>query len=134
LNERALAFSSVLEKITGVQAVDVVEHGETLIFVVKPESMGKAIGQAGRGVSMLQKKLNLKVAVVASMRTPTDFVKAYFGEDIEKVELSECGKKVTILSRPECISRVVGRNGEKINILRVLLKKYFDVETVKVLQ
>ncbi|HLD76412.1 MAG TPA: NusA-like transcription termination signal-binding factor, partial [Candidatus Norongarragalinales archaeon] len=125
---------NLLETRTGAHALDVVRSGDGLIFVVESGQMGKALGKNGQNLIRLRNDVGKPVDLVESADSLEIFVRNLFrpAEVVSVNVAQEGGKKVSVKVSNDSKGLAIGRSGEKIKRARLLLKKYFDVEDVKI--
>lgn len=136
LNNEKLRYLALFEEMTGVTPKDCVESGESgdkLTFVVEGKEMGKAIGQNGKNIRKVRKKLDKSVDVVEYNEDPERFLGNIFSSvEVENIEVEEEeGKKVariTVLESDK--GRAVGKNGWNIERARKLSDRHHGVSEV----
>jgi N utilization substance protein A len=131
-----MRFIGIFESITHASIRDCVEHGETLIFLVNPGEVGKAIGKKGANIERASKLFQRKVEVVEWSDNLEEFVKLLFlPARIKSVTLGELksgGKKATVVPFEQDQGLAIGRNGRTIEKARLLLKRYHGIDWVEV--
>lgn len=124
---------NVFEEITGVEVLDAVINDDSAHFVVDEEKVGMAVGKGGNTIQKVQDNLDKEVRVYGYSDDITEFVANLVPADINSVEISENGEKTaTIHVDRNQRSRVVGRGGQTIKIVKRFLKKEFDIDDVQV--
>jgi len=109
------------------------EEGNRLIFLVKPEDVGKAIGRRGSKIKVLSGIFKKNVEVVAYSDELEEMIKNLFpGVKILDVSINERdGRKIIVLKvAEEDKGRAIGREGRNIKRARLVLKKLFGVDNV----
>ncbi len=109
------------------------EEGNRLIFLVKPEDVGKAIGKRGNKIRILSEIFKRPVEVVAYSEDLETMIKNLFpGVKILDINISERGgQKVVVLKvAEEDKGRAIGREGRNIKRARLVLRKLFNVSNV----
>lgn len=127
---------NVFEEITGVEVQDCVidEDDGSAHFVVPEEKVGMAVGKGGSTINRVQDNLDMEVRVYGYTEEIEEFVANLVPADINSVEVEESGdERVAIVhvDRNQR-SRVVGRGGQTIKIVKRFLKKEFDIDDVRV--
>lgn len=129
LTERGLSFFSLFESVTGVMPKDFSEVGDMLVFVVEPDRMGKAIGKNAANIAKLRTKFRKKVFVVSDAEDPEAFIKNFFS-NISILNIEErtvMGERSFLVYVDEqARGLAVGRDGERIKVLKDFLKKKFN--------
>ncbi len=109
------------------------EEGNRLIFLVKPEDVGKAIGRRGSKIRILSEIFKKNVEVVPFSDDLETMIKNLFpGVKIENITINERGgEKVVVLKvAEEDKGRAIGREGRNIKRARLVLKRLFNVSNV----
>lgn len=119
------------ESITRAKVKDCIAN-ERLIFIVEENEIGKAIGKNGIYIKMMEKKLKRKIKLVEFSNDVLQFVKnmiypieAMIEQDgaIIKIHGKDTGTKAML----------IGRGHHSINHLTGIVKRYFDIEDIKVI-
>ena len=111
---------------------------EVIIFLVKEEDVGKAIGKAGEHVKDLKSKLNKKIDVIAFSEDLNRFIQnilqttknSIVVQDIEIKESRNLKKTVIITVRPQDRGKAIGKEGSMIRKIKEIVLRYFDVDNV----
>lgn len=135
LSEEKLRYIALFEKLTDVTPRDCVESedGSRLTFVIDTDEMGKAIGEGGRNIKKVRKKLDKSVEVVEYSDDPEEFLKNIFSPvEVTSVKVEEKeGKKIATVSVEETEKgRAVGRNGWNIERVRKLSNRHHGIKEV----
>ena len=141
MSERKLSMEDIqllnmLEKTTGARATDVVLSESSVIFVVEKGNLGKAIGKGGSNIHKVSAMLGKPVDIVEMADNVKDFITNALVPAVIKSmdEDSSTGKDiVTVNVDPKTKGLAIGKNGEKIKRTRLLAKRYFSVDEVRVL-
>lgn len=129
LNERGLSLFTLFESITSVMPRDYAEAEETIIFLVDPFQLGRSIGKNGVNVDKLKTKINKRVFVVADSDDPSTFIRNFFSNlKILAIEERNVMNERSFLVYFDEKERglAIGKNGERIKILKEFLKKKFN--------
>ncbi len=127
---------NLLETRTGARAKDIVRFGDGLIFVVEEGQMGKALGKNGQNLARLRNDVGKPVELVEASDSLEVFSKNLFRPaSVLQVAVSQDGghKRVSVKVSADSKGLAIGRSGEKIKRAKTLLKKYFEVEDVKII-
>ena len=128
INSESRELISLFNNITGAIIKDCLiykpskEDPEVIIFLVKKEHVGKAIGKAGENVKDLRSKLQKKVIVMPFSENLEEFTHFIFRANknpikVQKVEIREGRnqKKTVIVSvASQDRGRAIGREGESL--------------------
>ena len=111
---------------------------EVIVFLVKEQDVGKAIGKAGEHVKDLKSKLNKKIDVIAFSEDLNKFIQnilqttknSILVQDIEVKESRNQKKTVIITVRPQDRGKAIGKEGSMIRKIKILVLRYFEVDNV----
>ena len=135
LGPEELRYIALFQDITGATVMDCVidDEFDRVIYVVKAEDMGKAIGKRGANARKLAELLKKNVEIIEYADSLEDMVKTLFkGVNIVRMNLIEKNdKKILYISVPiEQKGRAIGRNGKNIKKARMILSRLFDIDHV----
>ena len=109
------------------------DESNRLIFLVKPEDVGKAIGRRGSKIRILNEIFKRNIEVVAYSDDLETMVKNLFpGVNILDINIVDRGGERTVILRVDekDKGRAIGREGRNIKRARLVLKKLFNVQNV----
>ncbi|KXB08169.1 transcription elongation factor NusA [candidate division MSBL1 archaeon SCGC-AAA382M17] len=136
LSNEKLRYIALFEKLTKVTPRDcVMSDNDQITFVVDQGDMGRAIGENGKNVSKVRKKLDSRVDVVEYSSDPQKFLKNIFSPaEVEEIEIEEEeDQKVAIVHVKESDKgRAVGRNGWNIDRARKLSSRHHGLSDVSI--
>ncbi len=137
LTVEEMRYMSLLQDLTGAVARDCIIDRENnrIIFIVRPGDAGKAIGRRGANINRLRQLLNKEIEVLEYAEKLEDMVKNIFAPARVlgvKVVNREGRKIVYVTVDPNDKGRAIGRGGRKVSVARLVLKRYFDVDDVKI--
>lgn len=124
-----LSIFSNFEKITHVMPSDYLTTDGSLIFLVSPDSLGKAIGKHASNIEKLSQTFRKRVIIIADSNDPETFVRNFFGNiSILNIEIREVmGEQAVMLTIEEKDRGIaIGRDGERIKAAKAFLKKKFN--------
>lgn len=141
--ERSIGFKErryieELRIFTRSTAVDCIvdERFDRVIYVIKPGDMGLAIGRKGESINRLSRQLGRRLEMVEYGETPETFI-ANIIRPAEFAGLSpteEEGDAVDLVIRHKAdLGVVIGRGGSTIEKVRLLCRRFFDLEVNDVL-
>jgi N utilization substance protein A len=137
LTVEEMRYMSLLQDLTGAVARDCIidQENNRIIFIVRPGDAGKAIGRRGVNINRLRRLLNKEIEVLEYAEKLEDMVKNIFAPArVLGVKLvNREGKRVVYVTvDPNDKGRAIGRGGRKVAIARLVLKRYFDVDDVRI--
>ncbi|TFG21587.1 MAG: NusA-like transcription termination signal-binding factor [Promethearchaeota archaeon] len=113
-------------------------QSEIIIFLVKKEDVGKAIGRAGEHVKDLMTKLQKKIDVIPWSDKIEQFIQFILNTSknsikVLNIEIKENknDKKTVIISvRPQDRGKAIGKEGSMIRKIKMLVVRHFEVDNV----
>ncbi len=125
---------NMFESLTDVEARDCLITEEEAYFVVPEGKAGMAIGKGGKIVQKVQNQLGKTVKIYEYNDNIGAFINNIVPGDIRGVDINDSGeqKKVTINVPNKNKGKVLGRDGERIQSIRNILKRTHNVDEVKV--
>ncbi len=133
-NYKIIKYITIFETLTRVSVKDCYEEEGSVYFVVPEFMAAKAIGRGGINIKNLERAFNKRIRVVAFNKNVVKFLKNLL-TPVRIKEIREEGKTITLVPE-DSISRgkIIGRNASNLRKLERSLKRYFDIEEVKVVQ
>jgi len=125
---------NLFEDVTGVDVMDAITLEESAYFVVEEGKVGLAIGRGGRTIKKVQSNLNKDVKVYEYSDSLKEFVENLVPAKVERVRLDRTGdnKVVKVSVDKDDVSRVVGKDGKNMDIMKRFLKREFGIDEVRV--
>ncbi|TFG02449.1 MAG: NusA-like transcription termination signal-binding factor [Promethearchaeota archaeon] len=113
-------------------------YGEIIIFLVKKQDVGKAIGKNGEHVKDLMSKLQKKIDVIPFSEKLDEFIQFILNTTknsikVQNIEIksSKNQKKTVIITvRPQDRGKAIGKDGSMIRKIKELVLRHFDVDNV----
>ncbi|NPA04618.1 MAG: NusA-like transcription termination signal-binding factor [Crenarchaeota archaeon] len=137
LTVEEMRYMSLLQDLTGAVARDCIIDNENnrIVFVVRPGDAGKVIGRRGSNINRLRQLFSKEIEVVEYADKLDDFVKNIFAParviGIRLVRRN--GQRVLyVMVEPSDKGKAIGRGGRKVAVARLLLKRYFDIDDVRI--
>ncbi|MGP3668146.1 MAG: NusA-like transcription termination signal-binding factor [Candidatus Bathyarchaeota archaeon] len=130
---------SLFESITGVTARDCIidNHSNRIIFVTNPKEAGLAIGKNGFKIKLLRKATGKNIEVVEFSENIQEFIKNAFlparVKEVRVVEKLDKKKVAFVKVENEDKGIAIGKGGEKVEKVKKLVKRYFDVEGLSII-
>jgi N utilization substance protein A len=134
LGGNEIRFISLFESITGAVARDCIIDEERIIFIVKPGSIGLAIGKKGINIKRVRDFLQKPIEVVEFAQSPENFIKNTLAPArIKLITITERrdGKKVAMVTVNEKDRGIaIGKNGKNVARARLLARRHYSIEDV----
>ncbi len=144
IDRKAMELISLFNNITGAIIKDCLifqspeNNAEIVIFLVKKEDVGKAIGKAGEHVKDLMAKLQKKIDVIPWSDKLEEFIQFILNTSknsikVQNIEIRENKnqKKTVIISvRPQDRGKAIGKEGSMIRKIKELILRHFEVDNV----
>ena len=113
-------------------------YGEVIIFLVKKQDVGKAIGKNGENVKDLMAKLQKKIDVIPFSENLEEFIQFILNtsknavkvQSIEMRENKNQKRTVIITVLPQDRGKAIGKDGSMIKKIKVLVLRHFDIDNV----
>ena len=144
LDRQSMELISLFNNISGAIIKDCFifqspeNDSDIIIFLVKKEDVGKAIGKAGEHVKDLMNKLQKKIDVIPWSENLGQFIQFILNTtknsiQLQNIEIKESRneKKTVIISvRPQDRGKAIGKEGSMIRKIKELVLRHFDVDNV----
>ena len=119
---------NLFEKVTGAHVKDCIVKDNNLVFIIEEGSVQKAV----RGLPKIESMLKKQVRIIGHSEDLNKFIlNLIYPEKPENIRLD--GKIVYIESQDTKVKgRIFGRSRERLQWINELVKKYFDIEEVRV--
>ena len=113
-------------------------YGEVIIFLVKKQDVGKAIGKNGENVKDLMAKLQKKIDVIPFSENLEEFIQFILNtsknavkvQSIEMRENKNQKRTVIITVLPQDRGKAIGKDGSMIKKIKELVLRHFDIDNV----
>lgn len=128
-----IKFISVFESITKARIKDCLDQDGKLIFVVKENEIGKAIGKKGINIKRLENALKKKIKIIEFSDDLIQFIKncIYPSQSKDIVE----GEDGIILITPvdsQTRGMLIGREAVHLRALEKIVNRFFTIKEIKV--
>jgi N utilization substance protein A len=123
---------SLFESITKAHVKDCFEFGERLTFIVGEGEAAKAVGKKGANVVKLERMLKRKLKIAEYSPDMLTFIRNFI-YPLKATDISQEGEIVTITG-PDTNTKglLIGKNAANLRALEEVVRKFFDVEEIKV--
>jgi len=121
-----MKFSTLFEALTGARIKDCFKDGDSVVFVVLPGYMAKAIGKGGVNVKKVSFKLKKPIKIVEFKSDVVEFVKGLIR--VPNVEIYEENGIVVKCPDTKTKGKVFGREKENLKWMNNLVQRYFKEE------
>ncbi len=127
-------YMNIFENVTGTRLRDCfMDRSGLLMFVVEEKELGRAIGKGGFKARLIEKKINRKIKIVEFNPDPIAFLKnIVYPVKLKAAELEE-KRIVAEASDHRGRGLLIGRAAENLRNFEDVMKRYFDIEEIKVL-
>ncbi len=144
IDRQCMELISLFNNISGAIIKDCIiydspeSYGEIIIFLVKKDDVGKAIGKDGEHVKDLTTKLQKKIDVIPFSEKLELFIKYILNttknsikvNSIEVKEGKNFKKTVIISVRPQDRGKAIGKEGSMIRKVKKLVTRHFEIDNV----
>lgn len=144
IDKEAMELISLFNSISGAIIRDCLifkspeNNSDVIIFLVKKEDVGKAIGKAGEHVKDLKTRLQKNIDVIEFSEDLNKFIQNILNTNknsikVQNIEIKESKnhKKTVIISvRPQDRGKAIGKEGSMIRKVKELVLRYFEVDNV----
>lgn len=133
---------SLFQKVTGAMARDCIVDNKVgrVIFLVNNGEMGLAIGKNGQSIKNIQKSIGKTIELVEYSDDPKKLIlnaldsklTGRYIHDIKINEKSNGRSTATVQVELNKTGAIVGRAGRNAEKARLLAKRYFEINTIKI--
>ncbi|MHA1478447.1 MAG: NusA-like transcription termination signal-binding factor [Promethearchaeota archaeon] len=144
LDRQSMELISLFNSISGAIIKDCFifqspeNNSEIIVFLVKKEDVGKAIGKAGEHVKDLMAKLQKKIDVIPWSENLEQFIQFILNTtknsiQVQNIEIKQSRneKKTVIISvRPQDRGKAIGKEGSMIRKIKELVIRHYNIDNV----
>lgn len=137
LTDEARQHIAAFTAATGATAVDCVLEDDTVVFVVDPDDMARAIGPGGETVDALERQLGASVVLIEDAPDPDTFVaNALAPAAVYAVRIDERAEDTVAIATvdPADVGVAIGRNGARIDRARRLAARHVGVDEIEIVE
>jgi len=138
LTTKEMRYIALFESITSATVRDCIVDDEQnrIIFVVKEGDIGAAIGKGGKNIHLLERMTGKKHEIIEHSISPQQFIKnALKPAHVNEIRITERpdGKSIAVVSvSPRDKGVAIGKNGRNAERIRLLAKRYFQIQNVSI--
>lgn len=136
ITENEMKYMALLENMTGATVLDCIidEKENTIIFSVKKGEVGLAVGKGGEKIKKFRSMTNKQIEIFEYFEEPEKFIRNALKparvKDVQLVDRVDGGKIIMVNIDSKDKGIAIGKNGQNIKKIRLLAKRYFNLETV----
>ena len=136
LTAEEMRYIALFQDLTRATVRDcIIDNNENrIIFLVKPGDMGLAIGRNGINIKRLKKLLGRNIEVVEHADTIEELAKNALAParvlNVKVFQTPSGKKKVIVTVNPQDKGIAIGKAGRNVARARMILKRYFDIDSV----
>jgi N utilization substance protein A len=132
LDKSSIGLISSFSASTKSKVKDMIEDNGLIIFVVEQGELFRALGKKGANVKKLSQKLNKRIKVVEySPDVKTFIINMIY--PLKVAEITQEGGIITLHGDDiKTKGLLIGRNARNLRLLERVVKRYFDVDEIKV--
>ncbi len=119
---------ALFEKITKARVVDCIPQQETIYFVVNENKLGSIIGKNGEKIKNLEKLMRKRIKIFKYSDNIKTFTEHLITVPVNEIKIKNNVVKVNVSRRKKPI--IVGKNGEKIKIIKEFLRRKFKISDI----
>ena len=125
-----MKLMTLFESMTGAKLKDCILN-ERLLFIVEENEIGKAIGKKGSNIKRLENMLNKRIKVVEFSPDVLQFIKNLL-YPLQTSGIENNDDVIAIQADTKTKSLIIGRNQQNLKNLISIVKRFFDIESIKV--
>ena len=127
-----MKYMALFEKETKTSLKDCIIDEDRVTFIINSDNMAKAVGKNGRNVRLLERKLRKKIKIVKFDEDCVQFTQnLIYPLNKKKIEKEE--KEITSKGEDtKTKALLIGRNSQNLKKLESIIKRFFDIEEIKV--
>lgn len=136
ITENEMKYMALLENMTGATVLDCIidEKENTIIFAVKKGEVGLAVGKGGEKIKKFRSMTNKQIEIFEYFEEPERFIRNALKparvKDVQIVDRVDGSKIIMVNIDSKDKGIAIGKNGQNIKKIRLLAKRYFNLDTV----
>jgi N utilization substance protein A len=128
-----IKFISMFESLTKASVKDCFMQGDKLVFIVKENQIGKALGKGGSNIKRLENSFKKKIKIAEFNPDLLQFIKnLVYPLQIKDIKEEE---DVVTITPPDSKTRgyLIGRAAVNLRNTEDIVKRYFEIKEIKVI-
>lgn len=133
LGNAEILYINALSNVCGTNAKSCIIEGDSIIFLVKEDDVGKTIGKQGCNISALGRKLGKRVEVFAFAGNVGDFVRKAFPKisfaGFEETD-GENSRKILLVALDSENRRALLEDGRKLKRIKEIARRNYNIDDI----
>lgn len=126
-----LKYISLFESLTGAKVKDCIAD-DKLIFIIEKGNMGLAIGRNGSNLKRVENVLKKPLRIIEFDEDVDQFIRNY-SYPLKMIEVEKEGNSVIIKGKDtKTRAFLIGRDRANLKKMISIVKRYFDIEDIRV--
>jgi len=131
LNSQDIQLITFFENRTKARVKDCINEKDSVTFIVEKGDIGIALGKGGQKIKKIRDEIGKEVHVYEYSEDASSFIKnLFFPIKVDKVEINNKEAKVFIDAKQK--KRAIGKQGKKVNNVKKILARHYDIQNMKV--
>lgn len=123
---------NLFENITKAKVRDCIDNDE-LTFIIEEGNIKKALGKDNANIKTIQRLLKKDIKLIAFSKDPVKFLRnLIYPSKADSIELKDNILYITT-SDNKIKGRIYGRGKEKLKKINIIIKKYFNINEVRII-
>ena len=127
-----IKFISMFESLTNASVKDCFNQGDKLVFIVKENQIGKALGKRGSNIKRLENAFKKKLRIIEFNHDMLKFIKnVIYPSQIKDIEEED---DIVTITPADSKTRgyLIGRAAVNLRNIEEIVKRYFRIKEIKV--
>ena len=126
-----IKLMTLFESMTGAKVKDCIS-GEKTLFVIEENEMGKAIGRNGANIKRIESVLKRKIKLAEFSSDVAQFIRN-MTYPAQIAEIKQENGAITLQGKDSnSKAMLIGRDRQNLNHLTDIVKRYFEINGIKV--
>ena len=131
-NADVMQYISIFESLTGAKVKDCIINDDRILFIVRENEMGKAIGKHGSNIKRIEGMLNKNIKLAEFSSDIAQFIQNLMYPLTAKEIKEENGIVSVYCPDTKTKGMLIGRDRHNINSIADVVKRYFKITEIKV--